>query len=181
MVAVNQACEGEKRWYTRLRWSCSWRVPTLHVRVETGGTPPMLRSGADAQRPNRVPRVRSVSLTWSSGEPIAPRVESWDIVQQLPYRGGFNQPIVGVTWPACLRQLLFGDSFNLPILAVIRPASLEQLVFGLEFNQPVVGVVWPDSLEYLSLGQGFDQPHQRNYVAGQAFQPVVRRSYRLPR
>ncbi|CAN0050594.1 unnamed protein product [Pylaiella littoralis] len=79
-------------------------------------------------------------------------------LQQLSFGRFFNQPIVGVVWPASLQTLSFGKNFNQPIDAAVWPASLRHLSFGDDFNLPVVGAAWPDSLQTLSFGKKFNQP-----------------------
>lgn len=70
----------------------------------------------------------------------------------------FNQPIVGVVWPASLRQLLLRGIFDQPIEDVRWPPSLRELTFGLGFNQPINDVTWPTSLQRLEFGRGFNHP-----------------------
>jgi len=95
------------------------------------------------------------------------------LTRRLSFGYRFNQPIVGVMWPASLQQLSFGElcdrrplyrdlgmevCFNQPVIGVVWPASLQKLSFGDYFRQPIIGIAWPASLQQLSFGNHFNQP-----------------------
>lgn len=74
-------------------------------------------------------------------------------LQKLSYGHSFNQPEVGIAWPASRQHVSLGLQRG-----VVWLASVQRLSYGDDLNRPVVGAEWPDSLQRSSLGHNFDQP-----------------------
>lgn len=133
---------------------------------------------------SRVPQLRARRVTWElpSTDLFSNQTHTWVDVEEVRFRSKFNrgvevgawlsrlteisftessqfdQPIVGVVWPASLKRLVLGGSFNQSIEGVSWPASVEQIVFAGTFNQPIERVTWPRSLQQLTFGFYFVQP-----------------------
>lgn len=94
--------------------------------------------------------ISNILLSESCGQPH---------FRALDFGFWFNQPIVGVRWPASLRRLYIFGEFIQPIFGLDWPGSLPQITLGLveigKFNQPIAGVVGPASLQRLNFGTSF--------------------------
>lgn len=81
-----------------------------------------------------------------------------EAIKHLTLPPQFDQPIIGITWPAKVQTLTFGCSFNQSMVGVVWPKSLRHLQLGAAFNQPIASVVWQTKLEKLAIGDNFHQP-----------------------
>lgn len=77
-------------------------------------------------------------------------------VGQMHLRHRFNKSLVGVVWPASVRDVRLGYYFNQPVTGAVWPNGLRTLSFGHKFNQTLEGANLPESLVELKLGKEYN-------------------------
>ncbi|CAM9972413.1 unnamed protein product [Discosporangium mesarthrocarpum] len=78
-------------------------------------------------------------------------------LKELYFGTDFNEDLHDVNWPDSLEVVSFGPFFDKSVDRVEWPTGLQRLSFGHSFNQAVEGAVWPAGLQQLSFGHCFDQ------------------------
>ena len=169
IIALNQACDGNRCWYTSTKQlqlasmefcTACRSVPTLCVNVEkdtptrlwAGGAPGRETRNAKRLSATRVSVVQALEVTWKL--PASALRRMGDVlakVKRFAFDDAFDGDVRGVVWPCELERLTFGYSFNQPIKEVAWPESLRYLVIRGDFKQPLQGVSWAPSLEGLLL------------------------------
>lgn len=109
---------------------------------------------------SRVPRLRVRGVTWEllSLDLLSNPDDIFAEGEEMRFVGAFDSNLEVRGWTGRLSTMTLKRSpcFNQPIVGVTWPASLQQLTFGYSFNQPIAGVTWPSSLLQLTFGGGFD-------------------------